>query len=251
MAVDSSQSHRPFLTAEWRYLSMLNFRVDPDVLRPYVPAGTELDIWQGDTLVSVVGFRFLDTRVLGWPIPGHRHFDEVNLRFYVRRLVNGEVRRAVTFIREVVPRRAIALIARLAYNEPYITCRMRSAAPDVPAAADPGRVSYWWRHRGRWNAIHVRAIRSPCALEAGSQAEFITEHYWGYTAQRDGGTVEYEVRHPSWRVWEVADAGLECDIAAMYGDRFVEALSAAPHSAFLAEGSPVTVCRPTRLQGVC
>ncbi len=244
-------SHRPFLTAEWRYLSMLNFRIDPDVLRPYIPAGTELDVWRGDALVSVVGFRFVDTRVLGWAIPGHRDFDEVNLRFYVRRLVNGEIRRAVTFLREVVPRHAIALMARIAYNEPYITCRMRSDAPDVAAAADPGPVSYSWRHRGRWNAIHVRPIGPARVLEPGSQAEFITEHYWGYTPQRDGGTVEYEVRHPSWRVWDVADADLDCDVAAMYGDRFVQALSAAPCSAFLAEGSAVTVCRPTRLQGVC
>jgi len=240
-------THRRFLTAEWRYLSMLNFRIDPAVLHPHVPAGTELDTWRGDALVSVVGFRFVDTRVLGWPIPFHRDFDEVNLRFYVRRLVHGEVRRAVTFIREVVPRRAIALVARLAYNEPYVTCRMRSHAPDVPVVADPGRVAYEWRHRARWNAIRVRPVGLSRVLEAGSQAEFITEHYWGYTRQRDGSTVEYEVRHPSWRVWDVADAELDCDIATMYGDPFVEALSAAPCSAFLAEGSTVTVCRPTRL----
>jgi uncharacterized protein len=228
---------------------MLNFRIDPAVLRPHVPAGTELDLWRGDALVSVVGFRFVDTRVLGWPIPFHRDFDEVNLRFYVRRVVNGEVRRAVTFIREVVPRRAIALVARIAYNEPYITCRMRSEAPSAPAVAEPGRVAYSWRHRGRWNAIRVLPAGGPRALEPGSQAEFITEHYWGYTAQRDGSTVEYEVRHPSWRVWDVADADLDCDVAAMCGDRFVAALSAAPASAFLAEGSAVTVCRPTRVEG--
>ena len=158
----------------------------------FVPAGTELDLWRGDAVVSVVGFRFVDTRVLGLPIPFHRDFDEVNLRFYVRRLVNGEVRRAVTFLREVVPRRAIALVARVAYNEPYITCRMRSEAPDIPAVADPGRVAYSWRHRGRWNAIRVRSAGPARALEPGSEAEFITEHYWGYTPQRDGGTVEYK-----------------------------------------------------------
>ena len=157
-------TRRPFLTAEWRYLSMLNFRIDPDVLRPYVPAGTELDVWQGDTLVSVVGFRFLDTRVLGWPIPGHRDFDEVNLRFYVRRLVNGEMRRAVTFLREVVPRHAIALIARIAYNEPYITCRMRSDAPDVPAVADPGPVCT----RGVIGADGMRYAPGPLAQRARS-----------------------------------------------------------------------------------
>jgi hypothetical protein len=125
---------------------------------------------------------------------------------------------------------------------------MRSQAPDVPAVADPGRVEYAWRHRARWHAIGVRPVGPPHVLEAGSEAEFITEHYWGYTRQRDGSTVEYEVRHPSWRVWDVADAKLDCDIATMYGDPFVEALGAAPCSAFLAEGSAVTVCRPVPLE---
>ncbi len=161
------------------------------------------------------------------------------------------MRRAVTFLREVVPRRAIALVARIAYNEPYITCRMRSEVPAVSAVADPGRVAYSWRYRGRWNAVRVLPVGVPRALEPGSQAEFITEHFWGYTPQRDGGTIEYKVRHPSWRVWDVADADLDCDVPTMYGDRFVEALSAAPSSAFLAEGSAVTVCRPERIHGVC
>jgi uncharacterized protein YqjF (DUF2071 family) len=241
---------RPFLTAEWRYLAMLNFAIDPAILRPFVPAGTELDTWNGQTLVSVVGFRFVNTRLLGWPVPFHRRFDEVNLRFYVRRLVNGEVRRAVTFIREVVPRRAIATVARLAYNEPYITCRMRSQTPLAAAVSEPGRVEYAWRHRGRWNALRVASVGAPAALQAGSEAAFITEHYWGYTPQRDGSTVEYEVRHPSWRVWDVTDAALDCDVAAMYGHGFVDALAAPPCSAFLAEGSAVTVYRPSRLESL-
>src|SRR5947207_15642078 len=119
----------PFLTAQWRHLVMLNYEVDADVLTPLVPAGTTLDLWQGRALVSVVGFRFLGTRVLGVSVPWHRDFDEVNLRLYVRReLEGGEVRRGVVFVREVVARRAITWLARVAYNEPYRTLPMRSAA---------------------------------------------------------------------------------------------------------------------------
>jgi Uncharacterized conserved protein (COG2071) len=109
-----------FLTAEWRALAMLNYEVDASLLRHFVPAGTELDCWQGKTLVSLVGFRFLKTRVLGIPIPFHRNFDEVNLRFYVRRAEATEVKRGVVFIREIVPRRAIAAVARAFYNERYL-----------------------------------------------------------------------------------------------------------------------------------
>lgn len=243
----ASRPRRPFLTAEWRFLAMLNFRVDPAVLHPYVPGGTELDTWQGEALVSVVGFRFLDTRLLGVPVPFHRDFDEVNLRFYVRRRVASEVRRGVTFIREIVPRRAIAAIARLAYNEPYVACPMRSRTPSAPDVEEAGAVEYAWRCGGGWHRLGLRAAGGAALPGPESEGGFITEHYWGYTRQRDGGTIEYEVRHPPWRVWAVEDARLECDVARLYGPAFAESLSGAPRSAFLADGSAVSVHRPRRL----
>ena len=225
---------------------MLNFRIDPALLAPYVPAGTELDTWQGETLISIVGFRFLRTRLFGVPIPFHRNFDEVNLRFYVRREGKGEVRRGVTFLREIVPRRAIAVLARLTYNEPYVAYPMRSVAPQG-VVEDPGIVEYSWRAGSRWNTLRLRSMGSPALFEPGSQEQFITEHYWGYTRQRDGGTVEYEVQHPPWRVWQVTDPALDCDVARVYGAAFVEALSQTPRSAFLAEGSPVAVLSAVHL----
>jgi uncharacterized protein YqjF (DUF2071 family) len=236
-----------FLTAAWRYLAMLNFRIDPAVLLPLVPADTELDTWNGDALVSVVGFRFLETRVFGVPLLFHGNFTEVNLRFYVRRRINDGVRRAVTFVREIVPKPAITVVARALYNEPYRTCPMRAVVPDHTDVADPGRVEYAWRQGGRWHAVHVRSTGAPLPLTRGSEEEFITEHFWGYTAQRDGSTLEYEVRHPSWCVWQVSEAGLDCDVRSVYGERFADALSAPPCSAFLAEGSEVSVSLPRSL----
>jgi len=229
-----------FLTAEWRWLAMLNYRIDAGVLRPLVPAGTKLDCWRGDAIVSVVGFRFLKTRLLGLPVPFHRNFDEVNLRFYVRREVSGAVRRGVVFVREVVPRAAIATVARWTYNEPYLACPMRSRQR-------PDGVRYEWRHGGRWHSLSVDVQGAPSELEAGSEAEFITEHYWGYTRQRDGGTVEYEVRHPRWRFWAAQASKLDCDVCKFYGEPFADALAAAPCSAFLAEGSEVAVLSAKRI----
>src|SRR5688500_11997503 len=203
---------RRFLTAEWRYLAMLNYRVAPALLLPHVPAGTVLDSWEGATFLSVVGFLFRDTRLLGVPVPFHRHFEEVNLRCYVRREVDGEVRRAVTFLKELVPRRAIAAVARLAYNEPYAALPMRHRfGPVDSATAAPSEVEYGWRlgsDRGRVALEPVGAAQLP---GAGSEEEFITEHYWGYTRQRDGGTIEYRVAHPPWRVWQARNARLEGD----------------------------------------
>src|SRR3954468_22789436 len=139
-----------FLQAEWRYLVMLNYDVDPAILHALVPRHTVLDLWNGRAIASIVGFRFLRTRLLGVPIPLHRNFEEVNLRFYVRHTTTGgDVRRGVAFVRELVPRPAIAMVARMAYNEPYWSVPMRSTVPRAPVEA-PGRVSYEWRTGVRW-----------------------------------------------------------------------------------------------------
>lgn len=234
----------PFLTAEWRWLLMLNYAVDPALLRPLVPVGTELDAWDGVTYASVVGFRFLRTRVMGVPIPFHRDFDEVNLRFYVRRKGPEGWRRGVVFVKEIVPRAAIAAVARWVYNENYVALPMRHR---LDVGGGGGEAEYAWRHRGRWCALRGRARGKARPLEPGSEAEFITEHYWGYARQRDGGTVEYQVEHPRWTVWTVDAPALECDAAALYGPAWAPVLAGAPRSALLADGSAVVVRRGMRL----
>ena len=243
---------RPFLTASWRYLAMLNYEVPAALVRPLVPVGTQLDGWNGITLVSVVGFRFLDTRILGLPIPGHRDFDEVNLRFYVRRRDEaGGWRRAVVFVRELVPRLGVALVARRLYNEPYSAVPMRHEL-DMGGAEHgvSGRAAYAWRVAGRWHRLEVRTRGIPKVPEPDSEAAFISEHYWGYTAQRDGGCKEYQVAHPPWRVWDAVGARFDCDVRTVYGPGFAECLSARPRSAFLAEGSEVVVYGGRRLPEV-
>lgn len=232
-----------FLTAEWRALVMLNYAVDPAILASRVPAGLTLDTWQGQTLVSLVGFRFLRTRLLGVPVPFHANFDEVNLRFYVRCDVPTETRRGVVFIKEIVPLPALAWVARAAYNENYVALPMRHMVSLPATATDRGRVSYEWRLHGRWNRLAAEVAGEPSPLAPGSEAEFITEHYWGYARQRDGATLEYGVEHPRWSVWRAASAEFDGDVAALYGAAFAPFLSRPPTSAFVADGSPVVVRR--------
>ena len=235
-----------FLAAEWRDLAMVNYEAPAALLQPLVPPGTELDRHRGRVVVSLVGFRFLNTRVLGCRLPGHVDFDEVNLRFYVWRDVDGDVRRAVTFVKEVVPRRLIAAIARAAYNEPYVALPMHSDVRTGDADAST-RARYGWTSRAGEHHVEVLA-RGELRLPAqDSEEAFITEHYWGYTRQRDGGTIEYRVIHPTWRLRSAATASVEGDMAAFYGPAWGEVLSAPPVSAYLAEGSEVTVCRPRRI----
>jgi uncharacterized protein YqjF (DUF2071 family) len=227
---------------------MLHYEVPLALLRPLVPIGTELDSFGGATLASMVGFRFMDTRVLGVPVPFHRDFDEVNLRFYVRRRAEDGWRRAVVFVRELVPRPVIALVARWTYNEPYTAVPMRHDL-DVARAAEglPGRATYEWKLADRWHRLEVRTTGRPAALDPDSEPAFLADRGWGYTVQRDGGTHEYWVTHPSWRVWTEAVGRLDCDVRAVYGHGFAECLTALPRSAFLAEGSAVQVYKGRRL----
>ena len=240
-----THSAKAFLTAEWRYLAMFNYEIDPSTLQPLVPPGTELDLWNGKAFISLVGFLFLKTRVRGIPIPFHRNFEEINLRFYVRRKADGEWRRGVVFIKELVPRAAIAWVARKFYNENYwalpMSHRIEKTGEEVKS------VTYSWQFNGLSNHMKL-ATRGPAQpLVAGSKPEFITEHYWGYAAQRDGSTMEYRVDHPQWRVWESASAELHCDMAGLYSDKYRDILGRPPVSALLADGSAVKVYPGARL----
>ena len=223
---------------------MLNYAIDPVLLKPFMPLGTELDFYEGTTYVSLVGFLFLKTRILGVPIPYHRNFEEVNLRFYVRRKSRDGWRRGVVFIREFVPRWAIAYVARTFYGEAYQALPMRHG---ITSTGDTTQVDYAWQHGGRWQSMRMTISGESQEVQKDSAEEFITEHYWGYARQRDGGTMEYQVEHPKWRVWLALSAALDCDVEGLYGNCFVDCLKQSPTSAFLADGSDVTVFRGIRI----
>ena len=230
---------QPFLTANWRYLAMLNYVVDPHILAPFVPPATEIDFENGETFLSVVGFLFLDTRLLGLPIPLHRDFEEVNLRFYVRRKSADTWRRGVVFIRELVPRRAIALVARTFYGENYLALSMKH---EIEHRDSNLKVEFSWRRGRKWESLKMNAAGEPQTIPAGSHAEFITEHYWGYTSLRNGSG-EYRVDHPRWKNWNASEFELNADIATLYGQQFAETLNQPPRSAFIADGSPIAIQR--------
>jgi uncharacterized protein len=229
---------RPFLRASWRHLAMVSYEVDPGLLAPLVPAGTEVDAFGGRCFVSLVGFLFLDVRVRGLAIPLHTRFEEVNLRFYVRRRADGELRRGVVFVRELVPLPAVALVARWRYGERYSALPMRHHVTDQV-------VAYEWRRRGRWEGLRLEP-GDWTEAEAGSEEEFITEHYWGY-AGGPRGTLEYRVEHPRWQVSRARAVTVRCDAERLYGPAFAAALEGTPSSALLADGSPVAVLPGRRL----
>jgi uncharacterized protein YqjF (DUF2071 family) len=241
---------RPFLTARWTNLVVANFEIPKEALASMTPRGTTLDTFEGRALVSVVAFMFEDTKLFGaLPAPPSPTFEEINLRFYVKRVVDGVARRGVCFVREVVPSRLVAWVARTVYEEPYER-HVTDSSWTFHDAADRsagGTFAYGWRAGDTRLGVRATTEGPLSPLAPGSEAEFIFEHYWGYTQRHDGTTSEYEVTHPPWRAWAVSRFEMEGDIGAFYGGPFVGALSK-PRSVFVAAGSEIGVLGGHRLE---
>lgn len=233
-----------FLKAEWRKLAIANFEVDPTILEKYLPNKTELDIWEGKCYVSLVGFMFQNTKLLGFPIPFHRHFEEVNLRFYVKYFDNSEWKRGVVFIKEIVPKHALTFVANTVYKEHYETMKMKHFWKHT---SEHLQVEYAWKTKKHNSLFKVKASGVPQEIEENSKAEFITEHYWGYTRVDEETTYEYEVTHPRWQVYEVSNFKVAVDFAAVYGSEFECLNHQTPTSVMLAEGSEIAVKNKRRI----
>jgi uncharacterized protein YqjF (DUF2071 family) len=233
-----------FLTADWRNLIMANYIVDPSVLKPYLPAKTELDVFKGNVYVSLVGFMFMNTRLLGLKIPFHINFEEVNLRFYVRYNDNGEWKRGTVFIREIVPKPAVSFIANTVYHEKYFTRKMGHFFIE---REDGFVTGYHWRHRFKWDRLEAVTEKDTLPILPGSEEEFIAEHYWGYSKYNNTTTFEYSVLHPAWRTYTVKYYLVDCSFSSLYGDAFSALEKSNPNSVFVAEGSAISVLQKRKL----
>lgn len=219
---------------------MANYEVAPELLEDLVPKGTTLDFHEGKLFVSLVGFMFLDTRILGIPIPFHINFEEVNLRFYVKRETDSEIRRGVCFVKEIVPRYAIATVARVLYGEPYECWRMSHTKTEK-------EVGYGWQKGDSVNNIKVEIDQDLGVPADGSHGEFIIEHYWGYTKRGANRTDEYKVEHPKWELFSVKNEEINVDFGRTYGDEFAFLSDAKPFSILLAKGSPIAVYKGEKI----
>ena len=234
---------KPFLTAEWRKLILVNYAIDPEILEKYLPYKTELDLWEGKCYVSVVGFMFLNTKVKGCKLPGHINFEEVNLRYYVKHDNGNEIRRGVGFIKEMVPKPFITAVARTIYKEPYQTLPMKHNWSEDNEI----NIEYSWKINDIWNSVSVQAESSPFSFDENSEADFITEHYWGYTKISNDRTNEFEVRHPAWNIYKIKNFQVNVDFEANYGADFKFLNQQQPSSVMLAEGSEISVGNKRKL----
>ncbi|AWK03104.1 hypothetical protein HYN56_02255 [Flavobacterium crocinum] len=234
-----------FLKAEWKNLALFNYEVEAKLLEKYLPAGTEIDIWNNKCYVSLVGFMFKNTKVLGLKVPFHVDFEEVNLRFYVKRFENGEWKRGVVFIKEIVPKKAITFIANTLYQEHYETQKMRH---EIHENEERNTFIYQWKNDKEWNTMELQTKNIPIEIEVDSEAGFITEHYFGYTKIDEETTFEYEVTHPRWEQLEVLNHRIDIDFEKNYGSDFRFLQTQKPTSVFLAKGSKITVKNKRKIE---
>jgi uncharacterized protein len=231
-----------FLSAEWRKLALAQYAVDKEILSKYLPAHTVLDDWQGKYYVSLVGFMFVDVKLRGFNIPFHTDFEEVNLRFYVKFKDGDTWKRGVVFIKEFVPKPAITFVANTIYKENYQTFPMKHVWIEQKHQLE---VDYRWKNR-TWHNFSVISSSKAEEIQIGSEEEFITEHYWGYTKISGNKTSEYGVEHPRWKVYPVKDYKINVDFGINYGNDFSFLNDAKPESVFLAEGSEIRVLKGKR-----
>ena len=226
-----------FLSAQWKNLIMANYEVDADVLIPFLPKGVELDYYKNKTYVSLVGFMFANTRIFNLPIPFFGTFEEINLRFYVKRVVDGRVKRGVVFINETVPYKVVAWLANKLYREHYISIPTKNSIK----TGSTRQVKYQWKMNRQWNHLEVVAKMETEAMQHGSMEEFIFEHYFGFTKINNQISQEYRIDHPRWLINKVSDYSVRCDFESMYGNDFSNLSNVIPDSVFMAEGSPVSI----------
>jgi len=234
-----------FLKAEWRKLAIANYIITPKLLEKYLPFGTELDLYNGQCYVSLVGFMFCNTQLFGIKVPYHINFEEVNLRFYVKKKEKELIKRGVVFIKEIVPKPALTLIANTFYNEHYETLPMKH---EWKEDGNNSVINYQWKKHQKWNSFTVNASSKTSEIKAGSVTEFITEHYWGYARVNSKKTNEYEVTHPRWKKHDVSDYQIDVDFGSVYGDKFSFLTAENPVSVMLAEGSNITVENKTTIK---
>lgn len=231
------------LSCAWRNLILVNYRIDTEVLTPYLPRHTSLDLYQGECLISIVGFLFLDVHTLGIPWPFHQKFEEFNLRFYVVHKKKDKFRRGVVFLKEFVPNRGITLIANTFAREKYRKFPMRHL---IHSGKDSFSASYSFKVKGHWNMLSAKAEALERKINPGSLEDFIAEHYYGYNKWYGNRTLEIQLKRPAWKYQKLFSFDVDCQFEDYYSAEFLPYLSAEPHSAQVIAGSSVDMI-PSRI----
>lgn len=231
---------KTLLTAEWTNLLVATFETDKNLLQKFLPAKTELSDWNGKHFMSIVGFMFSKPRLLNITSPFYRKFEEVNLRFYVRRKEKNKWKNGVVFIKEIAPSPLVGLVAKWLYHESFISLPMKHNLNITDAERN---IEYRWKIGHSWNYIKIQASLShslsPHTIEA-----FIADRHWAYTKAGDHRTFEFEIEHSPWNIFPSHSFEMNLDAAKIYGSEFAEYFHQKPLTVFLMDGSQTKVSYP-------
>lgn len=225
------------LTCEWRKLAFANYIVPPEILEKYLPAHTKLDYHNGNCFVSLVGFQFEDVKIAGVKVPFHTHFEEINLRFYVKRFDGTEWRKGTVFISEIADKAALSTLANAVFHENYQTLPTRQR---IKEDKDSLSVRYELEYEDEWQHFQVKSNTLATPVVKDSEADFLIHRFWGYGIHNEDETNEYKISHPDWPIYSVEEYSIAIDFSRVFGSEFNILSSATPHSVILAEGSPVS-----------
>lgn len=227
-----------FLKAAWENIIMANYEIDPIHLQNFLPKGVEIDLFENKCYISLVGFMFKNTKIFNLPIPKLGTFEEINLRFYVKRTEGDKVKRGVVFINETIPYRLVAWVANKLYHEHYSVVPTKH---EQLKNINSNSIKFEWLNDLKWNKIEVAYSNELNQMNPNSLEEFIYEHYYGYTKVSDSKTEEYQLQHPSWLTHPVINYQIDCDFQKMYGDDFIILNRTNPSAVFIAKGSKVGI----------
>ncbi len=228
-----------FLKAKWEDIIMANYEIAPELLLPFLPKGLTLDFYEGKAFVSLVGFMFKNTKLFNISIPWFGSFEEINLRFYVKRVeTDGKIKRGVVFINETIPYPIVAWMANKLYKEHYTVVPTKHR---IEKNGQNKLVQFDWKLGPKWNSIQVQCEIQSNPMTANSFEQFIFEHYYGYTKIDAQNTEEYQLQHPSWMIHKVLDYSIDCDFKTMYGNSFSVLNHTKPTEVFIAKGSDVAI----------
>tara|TARA_B100000809_G_scaffold118758_1_gene117075 strand:- start:46028 stop:46750 length:723 start_codon:yes stop_codon:yes gene_type:complete len=230
--------NKVFLKANWLRLASANYIIDPAILDKHIPNGTLLEAHNGKHYVSLVGFRYCETRLLNIRVPYHHIFEEINLRFYVKREISpGNWRSEVAFAKLFFPKKALTLVAKYIYKENYETLNMRHSWTEK----ENHLLTSYGLHKKNWHNFEIQSDKKSRKVASDSSEFFFSKHYWGTSQIDHRSSTVYEIEHPDWEAYDIVDSNVSFDFNTIFGSEFKHLTNTQPDSVHLFKGSEVIV----------
>ena len=180
------------LEMRWRDTLFAHWPVDPSLVAERLPAGLDVDSYDGDAYLGVVPFEMADLRPRGSPVG--LSFGELNLRTYVRR--DGEP--GVYFFSLDADDRLGVGVARTAFRLPYYRAEMSIDRRDETVRFRSRRT-----HAGEPPLSFEARYRpegEPFVADPGSLESFLVERYRFFTADDRGRLWVGDIEHEPWQL---------------------------------------------------